>query len=292
MVNTINTISKRQDEQGLLQLQYCARYLYDTATVLNYVSWICCIAVTIILPFLSDTLGITKYLFAAVINTFALVIDYLANKCIKLGSAYKMRFDYSLFQFSDCSDYHGYTLDELKEKAAGIISRHKKSYIREITHSGTSKPRGVKEWYAYIPENIGHEEAVKRCQEQNGFFDNRILMFSWWVFISLIVIRIAGFIAVNHDRDVLRSSLIFLSGFALIKKVITEIYNYVRVYYTYVFTDWVKSESDLSLLLKQKVIDERRTRNVFATSLIYKILSYRLHSTIKAKDSILSEKEE
>lgn len=286
----INNISEKQNEEGMLQLQFCARHLYDTATILNIVSWICCLIITVILPFI-DSLGGYKYLVAAGINTIILIIDLLANRYIKLGAAYKMRFDYVLFHFSNCKNYHGHTIDLLKEKAAGIIKRHTKSYNRQITHNGTTKPNGVKDWYVDIPKKISNEEAVKRCQEQNGFFDKTIMKYSWWVFVTSIVIGLSIFIAVNHDKDLLTSSLIFISGFALIKKIITEIYSFVKVYYTNVFADWVKTEPDISPMLKQKIIDERRTRNVFATSLIYKMISNSLHSTIKAKENVLSEEE-
>lgn len=289
MVNVINTISDRQNKKDLLNLQFCARYLYDTATVLNNISWICCIIITIIIPLLSDTLGITKYLIAAVINTLILVVDLAANRYIKTGAAYKMRFDYVLFRFSNREKYQGYKMDELRGKAAGIIRRHHKKHIQEITHNGTTEPKGVKDWYVSIPSNINHEEAVKRCQEQNGFFDKTIMKYSWWVFVSFILIGIGIFVAVNHNKDLLTSSLIFLSGFALIKKIITETYSFVKVYYTNVFADWVKTEPDISPMLKQKIIDERRTRNEFATSLIYNIISKSLHSTIKAKEKVLKE---
>lgn len=291
MVNDINTISDRQNKKDLLNLQFCARYLYDTATVLNNISWICCIIITIIIPLLSDTLGITKYLIAAVINTLILVVDLAANRYIKTGAAYKMRFDYVLFQFSDIKNYHGYTIDELREKTARIISRHQKRYTRETTHNGTTKPKGVKDWYVGIPNTISHEEAVKRCQEQNGYFNKAIMKRSWWVFVAFIAVGIICFIALNHNKDLLTSSFIFLSGFALIKKIITEVYSFVKVYYTCDFADWVKTEPDISSEFKQKIIDERRTRNVFATSLIYNIISDSLHTTITAKENVLDEKD-
>lgn len=291
MVSIINNISDRQNKKDLLNLQFCARYLYDTATVLNSISWICCIIITIIIPLLSNTLGINKYLIVAVINILILIVDYVANRYIITGAAFKMRFDYTLFQFADCKNYHGYTIDELKEKAAIIIRRHPKRHTREITHNGTTKPKGVKDWYVSILNTISHEEAVKRCQEQNGFFDKTIMKRAWWVFVAFIAVGLICFIAVNHDKDLLTSSLIFLSGFALIKKIITEIYSFVKVYYTCDFADWVKTEPIISSELKQKIIDERRTKNVFATSLIYKVLSDSLHTTITAKDNVLDEKD-
>lgn len=285
MVKHINNISQKQNQKSMLDLQYCAKHCYDRASVFNSVSWFLCLFVVIVLPFFNNALGDVGILIKIGINILALVVDYLANRSINLGAAFKMRFDYSLFQFSELKDYNGHTTEKLKEEAAWIISNHKKSYNRLITHTGTEKPRGVKNWYDDIPEDISHEEAVKKCQAQNNFFSKKTANYSRWMFIIIIVIGAICFVAINCKNTLWNASISFLLGFALIKKIGFEAHYFVKAYYTFSFFDWIKGESVESLELSQKIIDEGRKRNLFATRLIYSLFSAVLHSATKEKDS-------
>jgi len=285
-VSVINNLSEKQNELDFLQIQFCARHLYNVATILNYIAWLCCILTTIVLPLLSDLLGSLNYVIAVVVNILVIVIGVLSSRFVKLGAAYKMRFDYKLYQFQDCEIYQGYTTDRLREIAAKIINRYKKSYIKAISHNGTDKPNGVKDWYVEISKDMSRAEAIKNCQKQNGFFDKEIMKIAWWVFVGLVSALIIVFVILNLTNTVAEAVIYVLSGFALIKMIVTEIYYYVMVYAMYYFEDKVKDEPEVSPLTRQKIIDERRKLNLITPNIIYKIKSFKLHSLVKAEEHI------
>lgn len=282
----INSISDRQNELDLLQIQFCARHLYDVATILNNIAWLCCIVTTIVLPIISNSLGNLKYVIVVVVNIFAFVIGLLSSRFVKLGAAYKMRFDYKLYQFKDCKTYHSYTTDHLKQAAAKIINRYKNSYNKAFSHNGTDKPNGVKDWYVEISKEMSRVEAIKKCQKQNSFFDKEIMKIAWWMFVGLVSASLIVFVILNLANTVSETAICILSGFALIKMIVTEIYYYVKVYAMYYFEDKVKNEPDVSPILRQKIIDERRKLNLITPKIIYKMRSFKLHSIVKAEEHL------
>lgn len=282
----INNISDRQNEIELLRIQFCARHLYDVASILNKFAWICCLFTTIVLPFFSGAIGDLKYVIVAIINVVALVIGFLSSRFVKLGAAYKMCFDYKLFQFKERETYNGFSAGYLRQVVAKIIKRYHKRYNEAVSHNGTDKPNGVKDWYVEISKDMRKEEAIKKCQEQNGFFDKEIMKIAWWVFVGLVSIFIIVFVILNQANSVGATSICVFSSSALVIMIITEIYRYVKVYSTYYFIDSVKDEPNISSLTRQKIIDERRNLNLITPKIIYKIKSFNLHTLLKAEDQI------
>lgn len=283
-VRIINNIPDRQNELDLLQIQFCARHFYNVATVLNYITWALCIVLSIVLPLISDNLGDVKYIIVAIISIVNIAFGFLSARSVKLGAAYKMCFDYKLYQFKGNKDYQGFTHQKLKQIAVKIIQRYPKRYEKEISHNGTEKPKGVKDWYVEISTNLSQEEAIKKCQEQNGFFDKEIMTIAWWAFVGIIGLAIILFVILYQSRTVGSLAIFFLSSLSLYVMIIKEIYKFVQVYSTYYFVDSVKDESDIHPIIRQKVIDDRRKLNLITPNIIYDIKSYKLHSLLKAEE--------
>lgn len=283
-VRIINSISDRQNELDLLQTQFCARHLYDVATVLNYITWGLCIASSMVLPLISNTIGAYSIIIIAIISVANLAVGFKSERFVKLGAAYKMRFDYKLYQFEECNDYQGITLKKLKQIAVKIIQRYPKSYEEAIMHNGTDKPKGVKDWYVGISKELSQEEAIKKCQEQNGFFDKEIMKIAWWVFIGIIGVSIILIGIFCREKTVESIALFVLSCSALIILIIKEIYRFVQAYSTYYFMDRVNEESDIPAKIRQKVIDDRRKLNLITPNIIYHFKTYKLHSLLKAEE--------
>ena len=217
MVDIINNISDRQNSIELLRLQYCARHFYNSAAILNAITWIFCIVISIVLN-LSTVMGVLgnkKLIIAGMLNIIGIVIDFFFLRFVQLGAAYKMRFDYLLFELPGKNDYQGITTQQLDRITATITRRYKKRYNTEISHNGISKPRGVRDWYYDISDKIDKNTAVKKCQEQNGYFDKSIMTVSWWIFVSIIIcalfliIRYNFFIILKQSNKIIICYTIF-----------------------------------------------------------------------------------
>lgn len=292
MVDIINNISDRQNDIRLLRLQYCARHFYNSATMLNILTWIFCIIITVVLNLsvVKNALGNNKVIITGVLNLLGIAFDFFLFRFVQLGAAYKMWFDYLLFGFPRKDNYQGVTTNQLNRIMATITRRYKRRYIIEITHNGISKPHGVRDWYYDISDKIDKNKAIVKCQEQNGFFDKSIMIVSWWTFVSIVICAIVIVIVVKRDIMLRQTIYLAYTCLALFVKIIKEIYLYVKAYATYYLGDSLDiethNESDDIIMVRQHNIDYRRRLNLITPNIIYRIKSLSLHSQVKAENSI------
>ena len=272
----------------MLAIQYCARHYYNFAEYLNYTSWAICIVTTIILslPTVSSFLGEKKIIVALIFNIFALVVDYLYKRFIKTGAKFKMLFDYKLFGFTDKDGYNGLSLPEIKRTIAKIINRYPKSYKKQVENNGESKIKGVKDWYYNISSDLPIDKAIRKCQEQNMFFDKRLIKKTLFLYGVLLVFVFVWFIMINANTSVFKLVINVCSMFVLIKKIVSEFYYIGKLSVTNNLTAQLVDDERVDCMVTQSIIDQRRLVNVTLPNFVHKIMSNKLHIILKKSDSI------
>ena len=272
----------------MLAIQYCARHYYNFAEYLNYTSWAICIVTTIILslPTVSSFLGEKKIIAALIFNIFALVVDYLYKRFIKTGATFKMLFDYKLFRFADKDRYNGLSLSEIKRTIANIINRYPKSYKKQVENNGESKTKGVKDWYYNISSDLPIDKAIRKCQDQNMFFDNNLIKKTLFLYGILLVLVFVWFIIINANTPVFTIVINLCSIFALIKKIVSEFYSIGKLSVANNLTSQLVNNKKIDCMVIQSIIDQRRLVNVTVPNFLHKIMSNKLHTILKNADSL------
>lgn len=268
-------INKKQNEDEMLQLQYYARTLYNTADTLFLIKYIILI--------LNVILGITNIdaKIIAITTIILVIIELLENYCIEKAANARKLFDAILFDFSIQSDSQN-----VKEKAYKMCNRKKKKFAIQKNNTGTDNPPGVKDWYT---KNSGRskEEIIFKCQKENTKWDEKITKINKVIVVSIIIIAFVIYICINYNNSVGK----LLTGLAIAIELIIELvllYNSYRKFNmnlakrNYEIERIGKKSIEINDLENlQELINERRILKLIPFNSIHKLISIKMHNIIR-----------
>ncbi len=262
-------------------LQYSARNYYNRAERFATLSWLVCIANLIVkIPYITSLLGVWAVVFPMAVSIFLIpILSSKTKEYTQIGAATRQLIDYKLFGFAQPLYYNNYTEDQLKEYAAIEKNNHIKDYTTQISHCGTEKEHGVKDWYS-IDNNMQHEQAVRECQRQNKMFDD-LLTKALYLVIVLILVVVAILFVILYGNNTVNDAILSLS---FVIPLITKASGTVRGYFElWQFNiRWKKtfSKPNVSNEERQSCIDERRRMVFIVPHILHSFQSNKLHNIV------------
>ena len=219
MINS-QIISDRQNESLLLKIQYASRRYFNSAEIVNYVSWLLCI-VSAVMIFIPDSAPeLIEKGIPVLLDVFAFITVYIFNSKLKNAASLRNYFDSYVLMI--CEDnYTDVRKQELREIALNTYNRHKKEADISIQKTGRDKPPGVKDWYEF-KNPVDDLQAQFACQKQNIWWNkkmvkNRMIILPIILFI-LISFFVAMFVLFKSDAP-----SIIVCAIGIILKVIERI---------------------------------------------------------------------
>lgn len=270
------SIKEKQNNKEYLSLQYSARHAYNTAELMGIFSWLLTLVLIIIGWFDKGNHPTIVAYATACITVTETVIAYCRTRTIKLAAGIRTYIDYQLFDFEHKSIYNGYDIDNFLHYQDLVIMLHKKTYEKQISHSGADKYRGVKDWYI-LKDGMSFEEEIKSAQKENCGFDEKISKHSC---IFSAVIFLAFTICIFKFDNYLLLICAFIPAFL---KIIDEIlgfkeYNKIHIEEITIISKLNDIDYDEKLILQlQECIDERRQLSFVTHAVFHKLSSKRLH---------------
>ena len=275
-------IKKKQNTKLYLSLQYSARHAYNVAETLGVLSWLLTLALIIVGWFDEGKHPALIAYYTAIITITGAVFDYFKTKLINLAAGIRTYIDYQLFNFEHKSVYNGYDESDLLSYRDLVIKLHKKTYEKQISHSGTEKYKGVMDWYILEDNMVFHEEIIT-AQKENCSFDEKIINYCYAFYI--FVFAVLAICVVKFDNRLLLICAFIPAFLKAIKDIIS--YRECKKIHTeekglILKLDDGGYDKKTSFLL-QECIDERRKLDLITHSLFYKINTVRLHKKYDKK---------
>lgn len=283
----MNSITIKQNEEKYLRMQYSARVCYNFAAIANYLVWILCVIGYIINNFMTikSFVGQILPLVSAIFAVAIFVIgEYLIQKAIILGAAFRKCIDYNLFDLN-ANEYYGYNESKLFEKSFWICDIRKKDSKIRMSNTGTDAIRGVKEWYTDIETFLDGNKLIFKCQKQNLFFDQKISATHRNFFYAILAVIIVVLIIIYRNQTIINMIIALLPTIPLIIKVFKEIVTF-RKYNKLVdkvnilkddIEDDIENVNRSEIIRIQDCIDERRKMNFVPINKIHNSKSMKLH---------------
>ena len=129
-------------------------------------------------------------------------------------------------------------------------------------------------------------KAIRKCQDQNMFFDNNLIKKTLFLYVILLVLVFVWFIIMNANTPVFTIVINLCSIFALIKKIVSEFYSIGKLSVANNLTSQLVNNEKIDCMVIQSIIDQRRLVNVTVPNFLHKIMSNKLHTILKNADSL------
>ena len=272
MINS-QIISDRQNESLLLKIQYASRRYFNSAEIVNYVSWLLCI-VSAVMIFIPDSAPeLIEKGIPVLLDVFAFITVYIFNSKLKNAASLRNYFDSYVLMI--CEDnYTDVRKQELREIALNTYNRHKKEADISIQKTGRDKPPGVKDWYEF-KNPVDDLQAQFACQKQNIWWNkkmvkNRMIILPIILFI-LISFFVAMFVLFKSDAP-----SIIVCAIGIILKVIERIiehyfYHKISIKIEAIQNHAERELTDATVKELQELINERREIPVLEINIIHKL---------------------
>ena len=274
------SIRKKQNDEHILKLQYAARHSYNLAELLGLFSWLLTFIIILISWFDNGANPDVIAYIVAIITILNSAVDYLRNKSINMASSIRAYIDYTLFNMNSKKVYNGLTIDIINKFGDIIANLHKKTYLKQISNSGTDVYKGVKDWYT-LSDGMTTDEEIVSAQKENCGFDKNISRDS--IIISIILFAVFAFCIIKLDQKFLLICAFLPVGFKIIKSII-DYYEYKKIYDEEKIIisklDDYGYDEKLSIQL-QECINERRQLSFVTFSFIHKLKAKYMHHKIK-----------
>lgn len=168
-----NIINSRQNEIQYLKIQYAARKYFNTAEIVNYLSWIFCILSALSVFFPSDTTKFITMGIPIILDTLAFITAYIFNCKLKIGANLRNYFDSQVLMINQ-DNYTPLNKQEFNELAAKIYQKNQSKADICIHNTGRDIPPGVYNWYEF-KEEINDINAQYECQKQNIWWNKKMV---------------------------------------------------------------------------------------------------------------------
>ena len=299
------TIKERQNDSDILDLQFSARYHMSKAS--RYNSYIFCLILFILFIQCLLIYGIVykneKNILLISINFLCNLLLFLFNfmpkPSIEIGSITKEYVDCELFNinFSYIGNIENTDIDKLKEKKILAINKSNPTYYnKQISNSGNSPARGLKDWYNLNDDDNG-ENAILKCQDQNNFWSNRLVIDYRRLLYVILIISFTLFlipIFLIVDKEIYHFTSIFeiIPTLSLVWYIIDQINKTNDYYIQTIKIDTLISTKDncidkkkLIIVIQKEIFKKRNLIIVpdflhkFANSNLHQFWSSRNNST-------------
>ena len=272
MINS-QIINNRQNENLLLKIQYASRRYFNSAEIVNYVSWLLCI-VSAVMIFIPDSAPeLIEKGIPVLLDVFAFITVYIFNSKLKNAASLRNYFDSYVLMI--CEDnYTDVRKQELREIALNTYNRHKKEADISIQKTGRDKPPGVKDWYEF-KNPVDDLQAQFACQKQNIWWNkkmvkNRMIILPIILFI-LISFFVAMFVLFKSDAP-----SIIVCAIGIILKVIERIIEHYFYHKISIKIEAIQNHAERELTVEtvkelQELINERRKIPVLEINIIHKL---------------------
>ena len=272
MINN-QIINNRQNEDLLLKIQYASRRYFNSAEIVNYVSWLLCI-VSAVMIFIPDSAPeLIEKGIPVLLDVFAFITVYIFNSKLKNAASLRNYFDSYVLMI--CEDnYTDVRKQELREIALNTYNRHKKEADISIQKTGRDKPPGVKDWYEF-KNPVDDLQAQFACQKQNIWWNkkmvkNRMIILPIILFI-LISFFVAMFVLFKPDAP-----SIIVCAIGIILKVIERIIEHYFYHKISIKIEAIQNHAERELTVEtvkelQELINERRKIPVLEINIIHKL---------------------
>lgn len=276
----------RQNEPDILILQFLQRKMYDESKKYWrygwYVSWIMLIC-SLIFQLLNLESSAMVIVIIAVLDVSIILLEYLANKRMKIGATAKYYIDNTLFELSNAESK--YTIKEIRELAIECSEKNNISYEIQIRNTGKDNPPGLKDWYT-VSSSDDINQTIFMCQEENSWWQNKLsklYMKCLLVTIGILMI-ISLLILCIFDITMETFVLIILTNLGILGKAIRDaiaMYKYniiqVRIHENIEMIKRMSTIDISQLQLLQDNINALREVNFLVPDLLHKKKSIKLH---------------
>lgn len=267
----MNNINNKQNSPEILDLLFSARVYMNKASLYKNIEILLFVSMIIIQFYFKNT-DIILFLISLII----LVLIFSVRHFTYIGAITKESIDSKLFNINNnLSPNDENMIIEYKNKA---IRKNNVSYKKAIKNNGQTKERGVRDWYE-IRNTLSTEEAIIKCQEQNIYWDKKLVInYLFFLILSFLVI-----ITIFYFN---RNSIYFISNIPNIYIIFADLFSIFkyREYYARVNTriEDSKNFKDVTpaILSIQKDIFERR-KGLIIPDYLHKIFSKILHQDWK-----------
>lgn len=264
-------INQKQNEDEMLQLQYYARKLYDTANILFLIKMIV-LLINVILAMIDINIVVI-----VILSLIYLVLENKESYCIKNAACAREIFDAILFDFNIPKEY-----TKIKENAKKICTLHSAEFEIQKNNTGVDKPAGVKNWYTKN-NGVTKNEIIFNCQVENTRWDEKITKINSIIFWSIIVISFILYIIVRHKDSIGDFVLGSLLAFEMIEQIIRIAIEYKKYNKNLIERNFeiqrmqtkkIKKDELISL---QELIKERRNLKLVPFNSIHKFITIKMH---------------
>lgn len=268
-------INQRQNEDEMLQLQYYARKLYDTANILFLIKMIV-LLINAILAMIDINIVVI-----VILSIIYAVLENIESYCIKNAASAREIFDAILFDFTIPKEY-----TKIKEKAKKICTIHSAEFEIQKNNTGVDKPAGVKNWYTKN-NGVTKNEIIFNCQVENTRWDEKITKINSIIFWSIIVISFIVYIIVRNKDSVGDFVLGSLLAFEMIGQIIQIAIEYKKYNKNLIERNFeiqrmqtkkIKKDELISL---QELIKKRRNLKLVPFNSIHKFITIKMHDLFK-----------
>lgn len=250
-------------------MQAAARYCYNKAESIELVN----ILILILLPVLKIFFPNSKFLTLILILWFfaSQFLNLLVSKKIEQGAGLKAEFDQYVYGWSENIS------NKLIHDSKILKTDHLKLFERLLSHTGTDKIAGVKDWYDF---DHSINSKIKSAQQENIFFDKKVQIDMPVIIFSFIVIITVCLLFWNHIEvsDLLATA--FVTFASLSSKVISLCFSLWNVNKLNQEAQHLIYDSTEEFEV-QRIINQIRRINTLSFNFIYKIKRIALHKSFK-----------
>ena len=272
MINS-QIISDRQNESLLLKIQYASRRYFNSAEIVNYVSWLLCI-VSAVMIFIPDSAPeLIEKGIPVLLDVFAFITVYIFNSKLKNAASLRNYFDSYVLMI--CEDnYTDVRKQELREIALNTYNRHKKEADISIQKTGRDKPPGVKDWYEF-KNPVDDLQAQFACQKQNIWWNKKMVK-NRMIILPIILFILISFFVVMFVLFKSDAPSIIVCAIGIILKVIERIIEHYFYHKISIKIEAIQNHAERELTVEtvkelQELINERRKIPVLEINIIHKL---------------------
>lgn len=278
-------IKTRQNEEGLLKIQFYARKMFNKAESDGNIAWIMCFlsALAILIP--SSAGLFTQTIIPIICDVLALVASLFQANHISKAADHRAYFDSYVLDI----EYNHYTINDrrrIHEEAEECCRKYADECTIQIKNTGFDDPPGVKDWYELSGE-CADKDVQLECQSQNAWWDERLLKTRILILIVVSVLIIIGAFLIKTSFGSGVSLRIILSSAIIVKAVerIIQEWKYLKLSHKIdgavsVMGNGATIENIQEL---QKLINERRRCNVVGMNIIHKFRAKSLSNIYRSR---------
>ena len=226
-VNT-EKISKRQNEERILKMQFVARDYFNLAERYNYLSWVMCIVVSFFVLLPDKTSPLFSTIIPVAIDFLTFVATYLVSKYVTQAAELRNYVDSYILDIG----IENYS-DSKKIDMFNIVNKHFSKYydrgMIQIHNTGFDNPPGVKDWYD-VSRPLEGAQAQFECQRQNIWWNGEVVKKRIITsIIALIFLALLFALFVLLKFDVFKLIACFAGVIIKIIERLIENYKYFKI---------------------------------------------------------------